>query len=112
MSAGLIFLENDHLIRARQLSTIDQTGTVVYLDSGATVTCTLTDSAGVALGGETWPLALAYVPGSQGLFQGVIRDTVVLPPAGSTVLATLTVDNGADQRGTLTGRLTVQERTW
>jgi len=110
--SGLLFLDNDSLLRARQLSTIDQTGAVVYLTSAATVQYTLTDSAGVALGGETWPQALAYVPGSQGFFQGVIRDTVVLPPAGSTVLATLTVDNGADQRGTLTGRLTVQERTW
>lgn len=109
---SLIYLGNDHLIRALKLSTTNETGAIVYLESSATVQCTLTDSAGVALGGETWPIDLQYVAGSQGTFQGVIRDSVALPPAGQVVLATLTIDNGADQHGALTGRLTVQERTW
>jgi len=109
---SFIYRANDNLLKASRLSTVDTSGQTIYLDGTATVEVTLTDLQGVALAGETWPLPLDYITGSQGDFQGVIRDTVVLPSPGSTVRALLVIDNGIDQHGELTGTLLVQERTW
>jgi hypothetical protein len=109
---GLIYQANDNLLRACGVSTIDATGKQVFLTGTATVAVTMTDNAGVPLAGEVWPVRLDYVPASQGEFLGVIRDSVLLPPAGSTVKARLVIDNGADQHGELTGVLTVQDRLW
>lgn len=109
---GLIYRANDNVLRACGVSTIDTTGQQVYLTGLATVEVTVTDTAGVPLLGETWPVRLDYVEGSQGEFLGVIRDSVQLPPAGSTVKAKLVIDNGENQHGELTGVLTVQERLW
>lgn len=109
---GILYVDNDMLLLAQQLHTYDQTGQKVYLDSGATVTVTLTDPGGVALAGETWPLALSYVLGSAGNFFTVLRHEIAFPAPGSTVLARLVVDNGQDQHGEMTGKLTVQDRPW
>jgi hypothetical protein len=48
--------------------------------NAATVTCTLKDTAGNAVAGETWPLAMAYVPGSEGLYRCYLVSTLPLTP--------------------------------
>lgn len=46
--------------------------------NSATVTVTLTDIAGNALAGDTWPKTLAYVSASEGLYRGYVASTVEL----------------------------------
>jgi hypothetical protein len=46
----------------------------------ATVTATLTDNDGAPIGGQTWPLPLAYVGASASDYRGLIRHDVVVAP--------------------------------
>jgi len=106
--ANVIYPLNDNLIVARGVSTIDQNGKTVYLTGTAVVQLTLRVS-GAVVPGETWPIALTYITGSNGDFQGNLKDTLTLPASGIAV-AQLIVDNGADQRGELSIDLNIQTR--
>ena len=109
--SGLLYMLNDNRLLLRGAHTYDADGVKVYLDGSATVQVTLTDTANVAITGETWPIALAYLMDSQGDFQGVLRNELVLQE-GQTVYATVEIDNGTDQFGSLRGTLLVQRRTF
>ena len=105
---NIIYRLNDNLIIARGVSTIDQAGKTVYLTATAVVQITLR-VLGVLVPGETWPIALTYIAGSNGDFQGNLKDTLTLP-SGGVAVAQLIVDNGADQRGELSIDINIQVR--
>ena len=92
-----------------RLSTIDATGTLVLLEGTVTPTMTLKTFAAVNIGGEIWPLSMAYT-GIPGRFIGVLRDTLLLPPHGTFVYLYIETDNGPDQRGLMIKQLIVRRR--
>jgi len=106
----LIYRTNDNLLLALGVYTIDADGEKDYLDETATVQVTLSID-GVNVSGETWPLALVYILGSNGNFQAVLRDTLVLPTSG-ICKAQLVIDNGADQHADMVHNLLIQTRTF
>ena len=105
---NVVYRLNDNLVVARGVSTIDQNGKTVFLTATAVVQLTLRVN-GALVPGETWPMALTYIAGSSGDFQGNLKDTLTLPVAGLAT-AQLIVDNGADQRGELLIDLNIQTR--
>ena len=56
----------------------------------ATVTVTLTDSAGASVSGQTWPAAMTYVPASNGTYRVTLDSDLVLT-AGVTYTARIDV---------------------
>lgn len=98
--AEILYDWNDNLIRLTGAYTIDQdTDQPVYLTSDATIGVTLIDLlTDDDIAGETWPVSLSYVAGSQGDFVGVLRDGITVSP-GQALIARVTIDNGADQYG-------------
>ena len=44
----------------------------------ATVTATLKDAAGANIAGQTWPLTLAYVAASSGIYRGTLAPTLAV----------------------------------
>lgn len=93
------FVANDNTVRLTGARTTRlDTGEDVYLDAGATVTFRVQSMSYVDVTGETWPVTMSYIAGSQGDFIGVLRDTVVLD-AGLEYRFVGQVDNGVDQHG-------------
>lgn len=63
--------------------------------NGADVTLTLLDTvSGEAIVGQTWPLALTYIAGSDGDYRGTILDSIELS-ANQNLMAEVIVDAGA-----------------
>ena len=46
--------------------------------NGATVNVTVKDLSGTSVAGQTWPLALQYIAASDGEYEGVLEDGLVL----------------------------------
>lgn len=106
--ALIIYKRNDNLLVVRGAGTISPYGVISYFNQDTTVEVTLT-SGEALVAGERWPMALIYIPGSQGDFQGDLRDTLQLPTSG-VLTAKLVVDNGIGQHAELRGEVTIQER--
>lgn len=66
-----LYISNDNRIKYIGLKDADGN-----YQNAATVEVTLNDSNGNALSGQTWPLALSYVAGSNGDYQEVLQDTI------------------------------------
>lgn len=64
-------IDNDNVIELLDL--VDDEGTP---QNDAVVKVTLLDNAGNSVAGQTWPLVLAYVPGSNGHYRGVLKYTL------------------------------------
>ena len=94
--------DTDDRLLVPSCRTVDlDTGAEGYLDETATVEATLLDRATQdEIAGETWPLALTYITGSDGDFHGPLRDTCVVTEFQQLDLQVV-IDNGADQRRTL-----------
>ena len=69
------FYQNDNLV---EVVGLQNAATGAYINAGATVTATVNDLAGGAVTGATWPLALAYVAGSNGNWRATIPDEAQL----------------------------------
>ena len=69
MSAHVLYVDNDMRLEVGSLRDLDG----VYLNA-ATVTATIYDALGVAVTGQSWPLTLAYVALSNGIYRGIIDD--------------------------------------
>lgn len=93
MDVQTLYVGNDMLLEVSGLRD-DVTGD--YLNA-ATVTVTLKDSAGVNVTGETWPLALAYVTSSNGVYRATLKDTLSLT-ANARYVATVIADGGEGKR--------------
>ena len=103
---NIIYRSNDNIVVVRGVSTIDQNGKTVYLTATDVVQLSLRVN-GALVHGETWPIALTYIAGSNGDFQANLKDTLTLPFA-EVVGEELIFDNGADQRGALAISINIQ----
>jgi len=92
--AQIIYYLNDHTIELRNLKN-EVTGD--YLDA-ATVTVTLVDSNDAEVSGETWPLTMSYVTGSNGVYRATFSDTLSLTKLAKYT-AKVTADGGAGLKG-------------
>ncbi len=70
-----------------------------YLNA-ATVSVVLIRPDGSQVAGQTWPLACAYVGGSNGDYRGTLVNTLQVR-RGETLLAQVTINGGADKVGYL-----------
>jgi hypothetical protein len=75
--AQQVFLyQSDNVLEVSNLKNADANE---YLNS-ATVECTLVDSKGVLVQGQTWPLTLTYVASSNGRYKATLSYALVLIP--------------------------------
>lgn len=92
-----------HILKSANTSVIELRGlkNVVTgsFENAATLGITIFDEAGVEVTGQAWPLVLAYVAASDGIYRGVLLSTV-LPIAVTDYTATLTADDGNGSIGT------------
>jgi hypothetical protein len=95
-------LNTDDRLLLTGLATINvTTGASTYLTASATVTTTVLDrTTQVAVTGETWPVTLSYITGTNGNFHGVLRDTLVVTEH-QRLDVRVTIDNGTDQKRTI-----------
>lgn len=78
--------------------------------NAATVTVTLKDEAdGTEVSGETWPLSMSYVTGSNGIYRATLADTLSLSE-GSSYLAEISANAGAGLQGFFTLTLKAKVR--
>jgi len=101
----IIYEGNDMVIELRGLKN-EVSG--AYIDS-ATVGVTLKDADGVNVSGESWPLTMNYVTGSNGKYRATLADTLSLTPR-ARYTATITADAGAGLKGKWVEDLVCQQR--
>lgn len=99
---AILYEANDNILRVTGATSISlETGLAVYLDAQALVTVTVVDvDTGEEIAGQTWPMALNYVAGSDGDYLAVLPDVLVVVP-GQALRAHIELDNGANQHGEL-----------
>ena len=88
-----ILISNDNSIQVE----CQDPRTLAYINN-ATVTCTLKDANGVNVVGQSWPLTLVYVSGSNGLYRGILEEELVLV-GQAPYFAHIDVDAGSDVKG-------------
>jgi hypothetical protein len=71
---NILYLGNDMIL---ELDALKNAVTDAFINN-ATVSVTLTDSAGEDVTGETWPLTMSYVAASDGKYRAVLQDTLPL----------------------------------
>ena len=101
---AILFDDNDQAIT---LSGLQDTITGDYVND-ATVTVTL-QIDGVDLGGETWPLAMGYVAGSNGNYRAILL-AAIEATAGERITATVNVQTTVGGTATFTEYLPVKSR--
>ena len=93
MDVLTLYVGNDMLLEVEGL-TDDAAGTWV---NDASVTVTLKDAAGNEVGGDTWPKAMAYVTGTDGLYRVTLADTLGIT-ANARYVAHVVADSGPGRR--------------
>jgi hypothetical protein len=95
-------LNTDDRLLVTGLATVNaSTGVAAYLTSSATVTATVLDHTTQAVvTGDTFPLTLTYIVGSNGDFHGPLRDSLVVTEFQRLDVRVI-IDNGPDQRRTM-----------
>ncbi len=88
----VIFNLNDNLLEVIGLKNVV---TDAFVNT-ATVTATLVDKADADVGGETWPITLGYVAASNGLYQAILSDALVLV-VGDLYTAKIDADDGPNK---------------
>lgn len=83
----VLYIDNDNRIKLSGLKDADDT----YQNS-ATVTVTLKDASGNEVSGQSWPLTMSYVSGSDGNYQAVLDDGLSLT-AGQRLTAVVDVSS-------------------
>jgi hypothetical protein len=94
MAAEVLYDNNDTVVEIRGLEN-DVTGENI---NTATVTCTLYDAESVAVAGQSWPLTLAYVASSAGVYRATMPYGIGITPASRYTLQ-VDVNAGAGLRG-------------
>ena len=105
MIVEILFDKNNMLLR---LNGAQDAKTAAFLNA-ATVTARLVDRLGVDIVGQTWPLTLDFVAGSNGDYCGVLNDTLV-QVIGATERAQVTFNGGVGLRAFWETPCTVQVR--
>ena len=94
-SAHILFKDNDMVL---EVSGLQNKITGAYLNAAA-VAVSLANAAGVAVTGETWPLALVYVTSSDGVYRATLEESLGIDK-DAEYIATVTADAGADLKAT------------
>lgn len=102
----VLFYLNDMLIEIEGLQDVTDPGN--YLNA-ATVTVTLVDSVGAEVGNETWPLTMAYVSNSDGIYRATLNDDLTLI-LEARYTAKVSANGGAGLQGYWELPLTVKTR--
>lgn len=100
------FHQNDNLLEVIGLK--DEAAGQFLNDK--TVTVTVTDVKGAQVAGETWPLAMAFVAGSNGDYRATLKETLGFT-AGKEYLADIVADGGAGLKARWKFRFKVRTRT-
>lgn len=99
---------NDNLLKVRGVKDISRDSFI----NDATGSVTLVDNTDTEITGQTWPLALAYVPNSDGDYQATLIDTLSTTALiGTQVTAKITIDGGAGFKGYWEVAFDVKTRT-
>lgn len=88
-----LYVGNDTVLEVRGLKN-ETTGGFL---NAATVTATVVDAEGNQVTGQSWPLTLAYVTGSDGIYRATLAYTVGLV-SGARYTAQFTANSGAGLR--------------
>lgn len=94
MDVQTLYVGNDMLIEVAGLAEV-LTGAAI---NDATVTVTLKTDAGVSVTGATWPLSMAYVANSSGIYRVTLPDTLSLT-ADASYIAHINADGGDGRMG-------------
>jgi len=105
MAVHVIYEGNDTIIEVKGLKN-EVSGDYI---NAATVAVTLTDTTGVEVTGETWPLAMSYVTGSNGKYRATLADTLSLT-VGTRYEATISANAGAGLQAKWVEQLVCQQR--
>lgn len=70
ISAEIIYIGNDNYV---ELSSLKNKATDAYINDAA-VTATVKDQTGTDVTGQSWPVTMAYVSGSNGTYRGTLED--------------------------------------
>ena len=98
-----IYIDNNAVVELRSL-----TNSITGLaDTGATVTVTITDSAGNSVAGETWPVSLNHV--SDGTYRGTLSSSMVLKP-DSFYIAVIDATGSGGEVGEWNCKVIAQDR--
>lgn len=89
----VLYVGNDTVLEVKGLKN-EMAGAFL---NAATVQATLYDSAGASVAGQSWPLALVYVPSSDGTYRGTLPYGLSLT-AGDRYTARITADAGTGLR--------------
>lgn len=84
------YIDNDNFVEISNL----QDGISAALINSATVTLTIQDSDGNNVSGISWPLTMAFVSGSDGIYR-VVVDKAIGVVEGSSYRARITVVSGS-----------------
>ncbi len=105
----LLYIDNHNLLRVDKVK--DKRSGGGFLNS-ATVTATLYESDGsTEVTGQTWPVTLGYVAASDGRYEGLIDDVVVIVD-GTRYLADIRiVDSGTGLKAKILYKVTARPRT-
>lgn len=107
MPEEIIYFENDNLI---EVTDVKNVATDAYIND-ADVTLTLYDAATMEeITGQTWPLALTYVTGSDGDYRGTINDDIGVAEF-QALKAEVIIDGGAGLRSKRLIPVVVMPRT-
>lgn len=72
MAVQVVYLETSELVELQSLK--DEVSDAFV--NAATVALTFLDSSGAEVSGETWPIAMDYVAGSDGNYQATVSENV------------------------------------
>jgi len=101
-----LLIRNDNIIEAQNvLNTV--TGSNIN-DASAIVTVALA-STSAAVGGESWPLTMAYVTGSSGKYRATLANSLSVTE-NVKYIGTLLIDGGAGLRGEWTVPIIARDR--
>jgi hypothetical protein len=94
--ACIVYVANTNVIELSGLKSAIEDEFIADAD----VTVTVKDAAGTAVDGQTWPLTLASIDGTEpeGNYRGILKNTLELT-AGETYYAHVDADAGADRIG-------------
>ena len=106
--AEFYFLTSDNTIEVRGVK--DQVTDTFDNDSTVTVQTLIDISDDSVIVGETWPLTLAYVAASNGIYRGNLVDTLVVSEHDN-LEAEIRIDDGADRRLTIYLPVIVKKKT-
>lgn len=96
MAACVFYVANTNIIEVTGLKSAIEDEFIADAD----VTVTVKDAEGTNVSGQTWPLTLASIDGTdpEGNYRGILKDTLDLT-AGTTYYAHVDADAGSDRIG-------------